>query len=301
MKLITTLTLIGCFAFAQSAELVYPEGEIGEMVKLGEAIIKNTDTHPLTKDLVNNKLKCVNCHLAGTDMHPGTSPSMGTFSGIAVRFPLYNKREKVVITLQDRIDNCFMRSLDGTRPIIDSEASIAMFTYITWLSTGKAIDINPATSIAPNFSKEIKKFTQIQKKASHKNFLNGKKVFEAKCVACHSANGEGIATFPPLWGKGTDGKWLSYNTGAGMSKLDKSAAWIQQNMPLGAGGSLSDQDAADVAIYINAQERAPFNLSEKIDAIKDQGYYNSKRLKEGDSVEANFKKLGLNFKTIRGN
>jgi thiosulfate dehydrogenase len=299
MKLIIILTLISGFAFAQSPQLTYPEGEIGEMVKLGEAIMKNTDTHPLTKDLVHNKLKCVSCHLPGTDMHPGTTQSMGTFSGIAVRFPLYNKREKVVITLQDRIDNCFMRSLDGTRPIIDSEASVAMFTYITWLSTGKAIDINPSTTTAPNFSEEIIKFTQIQKKATHKNFIDGKKVFESKCAACHGTNGAGVATFPPLWGKG-EGKWLAYNTGAGMSKLDKSAAWIQQNMPFGAGGSLSDQDAADVAIYINAQERASFNLSEKLDAIKDQGYYNSKRLKEVDSVENNFKKFGLDLKTIRG-
>lgn len=300
MKFLTTLTLIGCFTFAQSQPLVYPEGDIGEMVKLGEAIIKNTDTHPLTKDLVHNKLKCVNCHLAGADMHPGSAPSMGTLAGIAVRFPLYNKREKVVLTLQDRIDNCFMRSMDGTRPIIDSEASMAMLTYITWLSTGNTIDINPATSKAPNYSKVIQKFTEIQKKASHENFKNGKKVFDMKCAACHGANGAGVATFPPLWGKGTDGKWLSYNTGAGMSKLDKSAAWIQQNMPMYQANTLSDQDAADVAIYINSKERAAFDLSKKLDEIKDQGYYNSKRLKEVDSVESNFKMLGLDLKSIRG-
>lgn len=300
MKLITTLTLIGCFAFAESPKLTYPEGEIGEMVKLGEAIIKNTNTHPLTKDLVHNKLKCVNCHLAGSDMHPGSALSMGTFMGIAARFPLYNKREKVVITLQDRIDNCFMRSMDGTRPIIDSEASIAMLTYVTWLSTGKPIDINPETTKAPNFSADIKKFTELQKKATHENYKNGKMIFETKCAACHGMKGEGIATFPALWGKGADGKCLSYNTGAGMSKLDKSAAWIQQNMPLAQGGTLSDQESADVALYINAQDRAPFDLSKKLDEIKDQGYYNSKRIKELDSVESNFKKLGLDLKTIRG-
>ena len=300
MKFITTMALIGCFSFAQSPKLSYPGGEIGEMVKLGEAIIKNTNTHPLTKDLVNNKLACVNCHLAAADMHPGTTPNMGTFVGIATRYPMYKKRENVVITLQDRIDNCFMRSMDGTRPIIDSEASIAMLTYVTWLSTGKMIDIDPVTSKAPNFSEQIKKFSKIQKSATNKNYKNGKNIFKIKCASCHGIDGAGIANFPALWGKSADGMCLSYNTGAGMSKLDKSAAWIQQNMPLGLGGSLSDQESADVAIYINAQNRADFDLSKKLTEIKDQGYYNSKRVKEMDSVESNFQIFGLDLKEIRG-
>ncbi|MEA1982353.1 MAG: c-type cytochrome [Campylobacterota bacterium] len=300
MKTIIIVALLRCLTFADSNIPAYPKGEIGEMVKLGEDIIKNTSTHPLTKDLVHNKLNCVSCHLSGPDMHPGNTQTMGTFSGIAAKFPFYNTREGVVITLQDRVDNCFMRSMDGTRPIIDSKASIAMAAYITWLSTGSVIDINPATSKAPNFSADVKKFAKIQKKASHENFKNGGKVFETMCATCHGMDGKGVATFPPLWGKDSSGKYLSYNTGAGMSKLDKSAAWIQQNMPLGAGGSLSNQEAADVAIYINAQDRAPFDLSKKLDDIKDQGYYNSKRLKEVDNLESNFKKMGLDLKTIRG-
>ena len=40
------------------APKAYPAGEVGRLIKLGEAIMNETDTHPLTKDLVGNKLKC---------------------------------------------------------------------------------------------------------------------------------------------------------------------------------------------------------------------------------------------------
>ena len=83
----------------------------------------------------------------------------------------------------------------------------------------------------------------------------GAVVYAAKCALCHGADGAGVAysdgrtLFPPLWGA------ESYNWGAGMHKIDTAAAFIKHNMPLGFGGSLRDQDAWDVAAYMNSQER----------------------------------------------
>ena len=54
---------------------------------------------------------------------------------------------------------------------------------------------------------------------------------------------------PPLWGKD------SYNWGAGMHRINTAAAFIKHNMPLGKPGSLSDQQAWDVAAFINTHER----------------------------------------------
>ena len=297
-KTILLTTLLSYCLYGQALPKPYPAGELGKTVQLGEEIINHTDKHPLTKDLVENKLKCVSCHMAGEDGHPGSTKNIGSFVGIAARFPLYKAREGVVETLQDRIDNCFMRSMDGTRPIIDSEASVAMLTYITWLSTGTPIDMNSQTNHASDFANVVKKFTAIQQKATAKNYQNGKTIYNTQCAACHGDKGQGVATFPPLWGKDAQGKWLSYNAGAGMSKLDKSAAWIQSNMPKGAGGTLSDQDSADVALYINTQERDDFDLAKKLSKQQSMGYYNSKVLKEKDSVESNFKHLGLDLNVI---
>lgn len=75
------------------------------------------------------------------------------------------------------------------------------------------------------------------------------------CAQCHGENGAGVADagnntlFPPLWGA------ESYNWGAGMHNIDAAAAFIKHNMPLGLRDSLSDQDAWDVAAYMNSHER----------------------------------------------
>jgi len=288
----------------KTAPKAYPDGELGRMVKLGEQILLKTDTHPLTKDLVGNKLQCKSCHLKGADGKPGTASGIGTFIGTATAFPAYSKREKTVQTLQDRINNCFMRSMNGKRPIIDTEASVAMATYITWLSKGMKMKMDAKRPCSPlnskRWAKNAKKFAKIQRKATHENYLNGKKIFEAKCASCHGKNGAGMGTFPPLWGKNAKGEWLSYNTGAGMSKLNKGAAWVQSNMPLGQGGTLKDQEAADVMLYVDAQPRADFDLKKGLLPADKMGYYNSKVLKEKHSVRSNFKQFGLDVDKIRG-
>lgn len=59
--------------------------------------------------------------------------------------------------------------------------------------------------------------------------------------------------FPPLWGKD------SYNTGAGMYRLIKAAAYIKGNMPKG-DATLTEEQAYDVAAFVNqpAHERPIF-------------------------------------------
>jgi len=302
---IVCIALLGASClYAVGAPKEYPEGEVGKMVKLGEAILNHTDTHPLTKDLVGNKIQCKSCHLKGSDGKPGTGSGIGTFIGTATAFPAYSKREKTVQTLQDRINNCFMRSMNGKRPIIDTKASVAMATYITWLSTGMPMKMDTKRPCSPlnskRWAKNAKKFAKIQKKATHNNYTNGKKLFEAKCATCHGINGAGMGSFPPLWGKNAKGEWLSYNTGAGMSKLNKGAAWVQSNMPLGQGGTLKDQEAADIMLYVDAQPRADFDLKKGLLPASKMGYYNSKVLHEKHSVRSNFKQFGLDIDVIRG-
>ncbi|HTY99731.1 MAG TPA: hypothetical protein VMB75_07845, partial [Rhodocyclaceae bacterium] len=60
--------------------------------------------------------------------------------------------------------------------------------------------------------------------------------------------GEGRDAVPPVWGL------RSFNKGAGMHNVQTAAGFIKANMPLGAP-ALADQDALDVAAYINAQVR----------------------------------------------
>ena len=309
-----SLTLIGLLFLTSCSTLfagdtpttpkAYPDGEVGKMVKLGEEILLHTNTNPLTKDLVGDKLQCTSCHLKGSNGKPGTALGIGTFFGTAAAFPAYSKREKTVQTLQDRINNCFMRSMNGKRPIIDSEASVAMATYVTWLSTGMKMQMNtkmPCSALnSDRWKGGAKHFAKIQKQATHKNYVNGQKLYEAKCAACHGGNGAGVGAFPPLWGKNDKGEWLAYNTGAGMSKLNKGAKWIQANMPLGQGETLKDQEAADIILYVDAQPHADFDLKNGLLPKAEMGFYNSNVLEEKHSVRSNFKQFGLDVDKIRG-
>ena len=63
---------------------------------------------------------------------------------------------------------------------------------------------------------------------------------------------DGGYLFPALWGP------KSFNVGAGMARLNNAAAFVKQNMPLGQGGTLSDQEAFDVAAYFTSQPRPDF-------------------------------------------
>lgn len=164
-------TLLSSFTYAaqdMTAPKEYPKGELGKLVKLGEDIMNNTDTHPLTKDFVGNKLQCKSCHLKGADGKPGTAGGISSWIGTAAAFPAWSKREKTIQTLQDRSNNCFMRSMNGKRPIIDSEASVAMAAYITWLSEGKKIKMNEKGPWSEHntklYPKAVKHFKKIQKK-----------------------------------------------------------------------------------------------------------------------------------------
>jgi len=85
----------------------------------------------------------------------------------------------------------------------------------------------------------------------------GKAVFDNRCAICHRADGGGLPAtpsridgyvFPPLWGPD------SFNNGAGMNRVLTAARFIKAKMPLGEA-DLTDDQAFDVAAYINSQPR----------------------------------------------
>jgi thiosulfate dehydrogenase len=83
----------------------------------------------------------------------------------------------------------------------------------------------------------------------------GQALYRAQCLVCHGADGQGVAKrkngyhFPPLWGG------ESWSAGSKLARPPVLAAYLQANMPLGRGGSLSPQQAADLAAYVLAQPR----------------------------------------------
>ena len=122
----------------------FPPGELGRVVRLGQELVEKTGEHPLSKPYVGNALSCSPCHLDA-----GTDPQAASFLGVATAYPAWSPREKAVITLEDRVANCFLRSMNGKRPPNGGEVSVAIATYITWLSQGEPLAMNAEAPLGP--------------------------------------------------------------------------------------------------------------------------------------------------------
>lgn len=214
-----------------------PNGEIAEMIKLGETVF--TDTQNAAKEYVGNGLTCANCHL-----DRGRLANAGPLWAAFGVYPQYRKKNRKVDTLEDRLRDCFRYSMNGKAPEPGSPQLVGLETYMKWLSTGAPI----------GKMMEGRGYPVLPKPAQEPSPERGRLVFEAQCVLCHGANGQGQKVgnryvFPPLWGAD------SYNWGAGMHRLPLAAGFIKANMPLGRGGSLSEQQAWDVAAFVNSHPR----------------------------------------------
>lgn len=220
-----------------------PEGPLGEAILRGEAIV--THTYEALPDHVGNGLHCTSCHLNG-----GTVADAGPWVGIVGVFPEFRARNAQVNTLEMRVNDCFERSLNGTPLEPTSPEMIAIIAYMTWLSR----DVPVGHAIAGRGFRRIE--SPPTPSAEH-----GRALYAERCAVCHGDDGagrpapDGGYAFPPLWGS------RSFNLGAGMSRLHTAAAYVRWNMPLGQGGTLTDQEAYDVAEFFIHQDRPAFARS----------------------------------------
>ena len=225
----------GAFAPPDAARL--PEGPLGDVIRRGEQIFVNTARN--APGFVGNDLNCVNCHIDAGRLAK-SAPLWGAYP----MYPAYRAKTKQVDTFSERLRGCFMYSMNGKAPPDGHEVLVALETYAYWMAKGA-----PTGEKLPGAG-----YPKVPAPAQPADYARGQQVFEAKCALCHGADGAGqksgdVQVFPPLWGA------RSYNWGAGMHEIDKAAAFIQANMPLGVGGTLTDQEAWDVATYINSHER----------------------------------------------
>ena len=222
------------------APTAIPNGPLGQAIRYGQQIV--TDTRATAKAYVGNGLRCANCHL-----DDGRAAYAAPLVGLTGLFPEYRSRRGSVESLEDRINDCFLRSMNGKALPANSREMIGLLAYIAWLSRG----VPTGSEVEGRGFREI--HAPGPADASH-----GEVVYLAKCAACHGADGQGIKTdpsnyaFPPLWGS------QSFNVGAGMARLSVAAAFVKAKMPLGNGGTLTDQEAYDVAAYFTTQPRPDF-------------------------------------------
>lgn len=209
-----------------------PEDQMTEYIVYGKEIFDETNT--VLDRNVGNQLSCTSCHANG-----GLTQS-SSMVGVTTQFPQYRPREGVVFTIEDRINGCMVRSMNGEKIPSDSEEMRALVSYLTYISEGIEVGEDIPWRML-NTMKEI----------PEPSVDSGERLYtEKSCIACHGQNGEGTGpnTGPALWGDN------SFNDGAGMNRMSKMSGYVLNNMPLG-DATLTDQEAADLAAYILSHER----------------------------------------------
>lgn len=214
------------------------DDDYGRMVRLGENIMLHTDRYAAA--YVGNRLHCANCHLDG-----GRRADSGPLWGAYGLYPQYRAKTRQVDTFAARLQGCFQYSMNGKAPPLGDPVLVALESYASWMARG-----------APHGVRlQGQGYPRLAPAALTPDYARGAGIYQARCAQCHGADGAGRhdeageTLFPALWGAG------SFNWGAGMGEVDKAAGFIKANMPLGQGGSLSDQQAWDTALYIDSQSR----------------------------------------------
>lgn len=230
-----------------------PEGPYRALVVQGHELSTRTFAWigPEVKDprkrLAGNNLACTSCHQADA-----AKPFAIPWVGVTATFPQYRGREDQISTVEERINGCMERSMNGKPLPLDAPEMKAFTTYIAFLSRGVPIG-------SPLEGAAVLQSAVPNRRADP---AAGSLVYDAQCVVCHGADGLGKRSgqpgdaqgyiFPPLWGPD------SFNNGAGMNRLLTATRFIRQNMPLGASHTatvLKDDEAYDVTAFVLSKPR----------------------------------------------
>lgn len=228
-----TIAPPGPLAFRVPHESEVTDSAVLASIRRGKALLANTrDSLP---DFVGNRLNCVHCH-----PDDGTRRDVMPWVGVYARFPQYRSRAGGLQIIEDRINDCMLRSMNGRRLVPESRDMRDMVAYMAFLSIGY-----------PVFSTvEGQSFPRIDPLPG--DTARGAATFAVKCAVCHGPDGQGTDVYPALWGPG------SFNIGAGMARLRTAAAFIKVAMPQTAPGTLTDQEAYDLAALITSRPRPDF-------------------------------------------
>ena len=217
-------------------------------IRAGFRLFMNTPGE--AKHFAPGRVSCENCHLNG-----GQRERALPLVAVAGAFPEYNKRAGHLITLADRIVDCFQRSENATGsgappPTATSREVLALSAYLTYLARGYAV----GGATPWRGQNTIGKAALIP--LSRLDPSRGQALFAERCTSCHGPDGQGVQIgdkkAAPLWGPD------SWNDGAGAARVYTLAGIIRYTMPYLNPGSLSDEEAQQLAAFITSKPRPSY-------------------------------------------
>jgi thiosulfate dehydrogenase len=240
--------------------------KLANEIKWGFRLFTNTPTEAAR--FTPSKMSCANCHL-----NAGQRERSLPLVGVAGMFPEYNRRSGRLYTLGDRIVDCFLRSENATGmieqpgggpsgddehevlPSSTSKEVLALGAYLTWLARGSEVGKNPrwrgqnvltSSNLVPPDKLDPRR---------------GEALFTERCTSCHGSDGQGVSVGDkkpgPLWGPD------SWNDGAGAARIYTLAGIIRFSMPYLDPGSVTDEEAQQLAAFITSKPRPSYPFKQQ--------------------------------------
>ena len=229
---------VGKVAFRVPDESEVTDSVVLASVRRGLALLTHTGDSLPTH--VGNALVCTNCHQQG-----GTLRDAMPWVGVYARFPQYRSRGGTTIIIEDRVNDCFKRSMNGTPLDPESREMRDIVGYLAFLSNGVPVGAQVEGQGLPKLDPLPGDTTR------------GAQIFTMRCARCHGVGGDGTVLAPPVWGA------RSYNIGAGMARVRTAASFIKHWMPQDSAGVLTAQEAYDVATFVDSRPRPDYKGKEK--------------------------------------
>lgn len=154
----------------------------GKLVRRGHELATRTFAHigPEVKNpkmrYAGNNLSCTSCHQDNATK-PYAIPWVGAFAS----FPQYRAREDAVSTIEERVNGCMERSMNGKPLPLGSDEMKAFVAYIHFLSQG--------IPVGQEVEGAATKATRVPDRRA--DLVAGRQVYQAQCVACHGPDGQG--------------------------------------------------------------------------------------------------------------
>ena len=279
------MTMVTAWDYPQNplTDTSLDQSKLSKEIQFGYRLFTNTPVE--AKRFVPSEVSCNNCHLNGGQRE--RAMPLVAISGV---FPEYNRRAGRLISLNDRIVDCFLRSENATGtlerdtdgnvvglapdslPTPTSREVLALAAYLNWISRDNPIGKSPSwrgQNAIPQASLiPVDKLDRVK----------GEAVYKERCTSCHGPEGQGVFVGDkrpgPLWGAG------SWNDGAGAARVYTLAGIIRYTMPYLDPGNMTDEDAQNVAAFITSQPRPSFPFKDKdylVDPLPVDAVYYPKR------------------------
>jgi thiosulfate dehydrogenase len=261
------MTMVTAWDYPQNplTDRTLDQSKLSKEIQYGYRLFINTPAE--AERFVPGEISCNNCHLNGGQRE--RAMPLVAVSGV---FPEYNRRAGHLISLNDRIVDCFLRSENATGklphaadgplepsaepalPTPTSREVLALAAYLNWISRGHEIDKSPSwrgQNTIPQSS-----LIPLDKLDPAK----GEAIFLERCISCHGTDGQGVFIGDkrpgPLWGPN------SWNDGAGAARVYTLAGIIRYTMPYLDPGNMTDEDAQQLARFITSKPRPVYPFKE---------------------------------------